>query len=102
MTPQEGQWIPEPLWRQKRNLAAIEFLRALNIEVYSAFPDTMTIAEESTAWPQVSRPVYIGGLGFGFKWNMGWMHDVLSYMSKDPVFRSFNHNQITFSMVYRL
>src|SRR5262249_40888511 len=76
------------------------FLRALNQEVYSAFPDAMMIAEESTAWPQVSRPVYVGGLGFGLKWNMGWMHDMLGYMSQDPVFRSYHHNQITFSLIY--
>jgi 1,4-alpha-glucan branching enzyme len=95
----EGEWIPNRYggWE---NIEAIEFLRALNEEVYSAFPDVMIIAEESTAWPQVSRPVYLGGLGFGLKWNMGWMHDMLGYMSEDPIYRSYHHNQITFSLLY--
>ena len=95
----EGEWIPNR-YGGRENIEAIEFLRALNEEVYSTFPDAMMIAEESTAWPQVSRPVYVGGLGFGLKWNMGWMHDMLGYMSQDPVFRSYHHNQITFSLVY--
>lgn len=94
-----GEWIPNR-YGGKENLEAIEFLRSLNEHVYEAFPDVMTIAEESTAWPQVSRPNYVGGLGFGFKWNMGWMHDMLDYMSQDSVFRSYHHNQITFSLVY--
>ena len=72
----------------------------MNEQVYAAFPDAMMIAEESTAWPMVSRPAYLGGLGFGFKWNMGWMHDMLDYMSQDPVFRSYHHNKITFSLLY--
>jgi len=72
----------------------------LNEEVYKHYPDVQTIAEESTAWPMVSRPLYVGGLGFGLKWDMGWMHDTLSYMSKDPIFRRFNHNQLTFRMLY--
>jgi len=96
---QEGQWIPNR-YGGRENLEAIHFLRALNEQVYAAFPTAMTIAEESTAWPQVSRPTYLGGLGFGFKWNMGWMHDVLNYMSQDPVFRSYRQNEITFSIVY--
>jgi 1,4-alpha-glucan branching enzyme len=95
----EGQWIPNR-FGGKENLDAIQFLRELNEHVYSAFPDVMMIAEESTAWPMVSRPTYLGGLGFGSKWNMGWMHDTLAYMSLDPVFRSYSHNYITFSLMY--
>jgi 1,4-alpha-glucan branching enzyme len=95
----DGEWIPNR-YGGKENIEAIEFLRSFNEQVYAAFPHVITIAEESTAWPQVSRPNYVGGLGFGFKWNMGWMHDVLEYMSQDPVFRSYHHNQITFSLVY--
>jgi len=95
----EDQWIPNR-YGGKENLDAIHFLRALNERVYAAFPDAMMIAEESTAWPQVSRPIYVGGLGFGLKWNMGWMHDVMDYMSQDPVFRSYHHNEITFGLVY--
>ena len=95
----EGQWIPNR-YGGKENLDAIHFLRKLNEHVYEAYPDAMTVAEESTAWPQVSRPTYVGGLGFGLKWNMGWMHDVLDYLSQDPVFRSYHHNQILFSLLY--
>jgi 1,4-alpha-glucan branching enzyme len=95
----EGEWIPNR-YGGRENIEAIHFLRLLNEHVYAAFPDVMMIAEESTAWPQVSRPTYVGGLGFGLKWNMGWMHDVLDYMSKDPLFRSYDHNKITFSLVY--
>jgi 1,4-alpha-glucan branching enzyme len=95
----EGQWIPNR-FGGKENLDAVHFLRTLNEHVYGAYPDTMMIAEESTSWPQVSRPIYLGGLGFGLKWNMGWMHDVLSYMSQDPVYRNYHHNEITFSLVY--
>ncbi len=95
----EGQWIPNE-YGGKENIEAIHFLRTLNEEVYAAFPDVLMIAEESTSWPQVSRPTYIGGLGFGLKWNMGWMHDVLDYMSQDPVFRSYRHSQITFGLLY--
>src|SRR6266550_4170882 len=95
----EGEWIPNR-YGGKENIEAIHFLREVNEQVYAAFPDALMIAEESTAWPQVSRPTYVGGLGFGFKWNMGWMHDVLSYMSTDPVFRSYHHNEITFSLIY--
>jgi 1,4-alpha-glucan branching enzyme len=94
-----GRWIPNR-YGGKENLEAVHFLRAVNEHVYAAFPDVQMIAEESTAWPQVSRPTYLGGLGFGLKWNMGWMHDVLNYMSLDPVFRSFHHNEITFSLMY--
>jgi len=95
----EGEWIPNR-YGGKENIEAIEFVRTLNEEVYGAFPDVMMVAEESTAWPQVSRPAYLGGLGFGLKWNMGWMHDMLSYMSEDPIHRSYHHNQITFSLLY--
>jgi 1,4-alpha-glucan branching enzyme len=95
----EGQWIPNR-YGGKENIDAIHFLRALNEHVYAAFPDVTMIAEESTSWPQVSRPTYVGGLGFGLKWNMGWMHDTLDYMSLNPVFRNFHHNEITFSLVY--
>jgi 1,4-alpha-glucan branching enzyme len=95
----DGEWIPNR-YGGKENIEALEFLRSFNEQVYAAFPSVMTIAEESTAWPQVSRPNYVGGLGFGLKWNMGWMHDMLEYMSQDPVFRSYHHNQITFSLVY--
>jgi len=95
----QGQWVPNR-YGGKENIEAIHFLRAVNEQVYAAFPDALMIAEESTAWPQVSRPTYVGGLGFGFKGNMGWMHDVLTYMSTDPVFRSYHHNEITFSLMY--
>jgi 1,4-alpha-glucan branching enzyme len=95
----EGEWIPNR-YGGKENIDAIHFIRALNEHVYATFPDAIMIAEESTAWPQVSRPTYVGGLGFGVKWNMGWMHDVLDYMSNDPIFRSYQHNKITFSLVY--
>jgi 1,4-alpha-glucan branching enzyme len=94
-----GEWIPNR-HGGKENLEAIHFLRTLSERIYEAFPDVMMIAEESTAWPQVSRPTYVGGLGFGFKWNMGWMHDVLDYMAQDPILRSYHHNQVTFSLVY--
>jgi 1,4-alpha-glucan branching enzyme len=95
----EGEWVPNR-YGGKENLEAIQFLRAVNERVYESFPDVMMIAEESTAWPQVSRPVYLGGLGYGLKWNMGWMHDMLDYMSQDSILRSYHHNQITFSLVY--
>jgi len=94
-----GDWIPNQ-YGGKENIEAIDFLRRLNAEVYKHYPDVQTIAEESTAWGMVSRPTYVGGLGFGLKWDMGWMHDTLLYMSKDPVFRRFHHNDITFRMLY--
>lgn len=96
---QTGEWIPN---RQggRENLEALEFIRQCNQLIYERFPDVQMIAEESTAWPMVSRPVSMGGLGFGMKWNMGWMHDTLVYMSKDPVYRKHHHNQITFSIWY--
>jgi 1,4-alpha-glucan branching enzyme len=84
----------------RENTEAVYFLRKLNESVYERYPDVQTIAEESTAWPMVSRPVYLGGLGFGMKWNMGWMHDTLKYFSNDPVYRKFNHGMLTFSLIY--
>jgi 1,4-alpha-glucan branching enzyme len=95
----EGEWIPNR-FGQRENLEAIEFLRFLNESAYRDFPDVQTIAEESTAWPLVSRPVHLGGLGFGMKWNMGWMHDTLEYFKEDPVFRKYHHDALTFSLVY--
>jgi len=95
----EGQWIPNQ-YGGKENLDAIHFLRELNRRVYGEYLDVMMVAEESTAWPQVTRPTFLGGLGFSFKWNMGWMHDMLDYMSKDAIFRSYSHNRITFSLMY--
>jgi 1,4-alpha-glucan branching enzyme len=94
-----GQWLPNKFGGNE-NLEAIDFLRRFNIEVYKEHPDVQTIAEESTSWPLVSRPTYLGGLGFGMKWDMGWMHDTLSYMSKDPVHRRFEHHQLTFRALY--
>ena len=95
----EGQWEPNE-FGGRENLEAIDFLRRLNTAVYGAYPDVQTIAEESTAWPMVSRPTYVGGLGFGMKWDMGWMHDTLDYMHHDPVHRKFHHNELTFRAVY--
>jgi len=95
----EGEWIPNQ-HGGRENLEAIEFLRQFNTEIYKRHGDVQTIAEESTAWPMVSRPTYVGGLGFGMKWDMGWMHDTLEYMSHDPVYRKYHHNQLSFRMVY--
>jgi 1,4-alpha-glucan branching enzyme len=95
----EGEWIPNE-HGGRENTGAIEFLEKLNEAVYRSHPDVQTIAEESTSWPMVSRPIYIGGLGFGMKWNMGWMHDTLDYFSKDPLYRKYHHNQLTFSIWY--
>ena len=94
-----GQWIPN-VYGGRENLDAIYFLKRFNEVCYERFPGIMTIAEESTAWPGVSRPTYLGGLGFGFKWNMGWMHDFLEYMSLDSIFRRYHHGNITFSLLY--
>jgi 1,4-alpha-glucan branching enzyme len=94
-----GEWIPNELGGRE-NLRAVEFLRALNTAVYASYPGVQTIAEESTAWPAVSRPVDVGGLGFGLKWDMGWMHDTLQYLSKDPIYRTYQHDTITFRMLY--
>ncbi|MCU0982559.1 MAG: 1,4-alpha-glucan branching protein GlgB [Pirellulaceae bacterium] len=95
----EGEWIPNR-FGGRENLDAIDFLRNMNTQIYAKHPDVITIAEESTAWPMVSRPLYVGGLGFGAKWDMGWMHDTLEYVSQDPVYRKYRHDQITFRMVY--
>jgi len=95
----DGEWIPN-VDGGNENYEAISLLRWMNEEVYRHFPGAMTIAEESTSFPKVSRPVFEDGLGFGFKWNMGWMHDSLHYISKDPAYRLYHHNDITFSMVY--
>jgi len=95
----QGEWLPNKFGGNE-NLEAIDFLRRFNIEVYKEHPDVQTIAEESTSWPLVSRPTYLGGLGFGMKWDMGWMHDTLSYISKDPVHRRFEHHQLTFRALY--
>lgn len=94
-----GEWIPNRHGGNE-NLEAIQFLRELNIAIYGAYPDAVTIAEESTAWPGVSRPTFMGGLGFGQKWMMGWMHDTLMYLRKDPIHRKFHQNDITFSIIY--
>lgn len=94
-----NEWIPN-IYGGKENLEAIEFIKILNKSVHEHFPGVVTIAEESTSWPMVTRPVEVGGLGFDYKWNMGWMHDTLQYFSKDPIFRKYHHNEISFSMWY--
>ena len=95
----EGEWIPNK-YGGRENLEAIDFIKKLNETAYANFPDIQMIAEESTAWPMVSRPTYSGGLGFGMKWNMGWMHDTLSYFSRDPIYRKYHHQELTFSLLY--
>ena len=95
----KDSWIPNE-YGGRENLEAIAFLKKLNEAVYQYYPDTQTIAEESTAWPMVSRPTYVGGLGFGMKWDMGWMHDTLQYMSRNPVHRKYHQNEMTFRMLY--
>jgi 1,4-alpha-glucan branching enzyme len=95
----DGEWIPNE-HGEKENIEAITFIKRFNEAVYQSHPDAQTIAEESTAWPMVSRPVYLGGLGFGMKWNMGWMHDTLDYFSNDPLYRKYHHHQLTFSIWY--
>jgi len=96
---QPGEWIANQ-YGGREHLEAVNFLRQLNAAVYAEEPGTITVAEESTAWPLVSRPTYVGGLGFTFKWNMGWMHDMLEYMHFDPIYRRYHHNDITFSLMY--
>jgi len=95
----EGKWIPNQ-YGGRENLEAIGLLRQFNHEIYREAPDVQTIAEESTAWPMVSKPVYLGGIGFGMKWDMGWMHDTLKYLSNDPVFRKYHHQEMTFRAMY--
>jgi len=95
----EGEWVPNR-YGGRENLEAIEFLKKLNESVYGRFPNILMIAEESTAWPGVTRPVYLGGLGFGLKWNMGWMNDFLEYITKDPVHRKYHHGNLTFGLLY--
>lgn len=94
-----GEWIPNQ-YGGRENLEAIDFLRRLNAEAFKEHPDIQTFAEESTAWPMVSKPTYLGGLGFGLKWDMGWMHDTLEYFSHDPIHRGYHHNRLTFRMLY--
>ncbi len=95
----DGEWVPNR-YGGRENLDAIEFLKGVNATVHESAPGALTIAEESTAWPGVSRPVDDGGLGFDFKWNMGWMHDTLSYMAEEPVYRKYHHHHMTFGLHY--
>jgi 1,4-alpha-glucan branching enzyme len=95
----DGEWLPNK-YGGRENLEAIDFLREMNAMVHERFPGALTIAEESTAWPMVSRPTYVGGLGFSMKWNMGWMNDTLAYMQQDPVYRRYHHNNLTFGQLY--
>ncbi|MFA5054716.1 MAG: 1,4-alpha-glucan branching protein GlgB [Dehalococcoidia bacterium] len=95
----KDEWIPN-IYGGNENIDAISFLRRFNEETYRCHPDVQTVAEESTAWPMVSRPTYVGGLGFGMKWDMGWMHDMLQYISRDPIHRKYHHNNLTFRMLY--
>ncbi len=95
----EGEWLPNK-YGGRENLDAIDFLKELNIMIHDEFPGALTLAEESTSWPMVSRPVYLGGLGFSMKWNMGWMNDTLAYMKHDPIHRRYHHNQLTFGQLY--
>ncbi len=95
----DGEWAPNQ-YGGRENLDAISFLQEVNATCYKRVPGITMIAEESTAWPGVTRPVYLGGLGFGFKWNMGWMHDTLDYLSHDPIYRQYHHNEMTFSLIY--
>jgi 1,4-alpha-glucan branching enzyme len=95
----EGEWIPNR-YGGRENLEAVDFIRRFNLEAYRAHPGIQTIAEESTAWPMTTKPTYVGGLGFGYKWDMGWMHDTLKYMSMDPIFRKYHHNELTFRSLY--
>jgi 1,4-alpha-glucan branching enzyme len=95
----DGEWLPN-VYGGRENLDAVAFLQEMNATVYKRVPGVVTVAEESTAWPGVTRPTHLGGLGFGFKWNMGWMHDTLGYVAREPIHRQFHHHEMTFSMVY--
>jgi 1,4-alpha-glucan branching enzyme len=95
----DGEWLPN-VYGGRENLDAVAFLQEMNATVYKRVPGVVTVAEESTAWPGVTRPTHLGGLGFGFKWNMGWMHDTLGYIAREPVYRQYHHHEMTFSMVY--
>src|SRR5262249_9821899 len=95
----EGEWVPNQ-YGGRENLDAIAFLRRFNETVYKEYPDVVTVAEESTAWPQEWRPTYLGGLGFGYKWDMGWMHDTLGYLAREPIHRKYHHDRLTFRMLY--
>src|SRR5207244_3002912 len=95
----EGEWIPNQ-YGGHENIEAVQFIRRMNEEIYRRFPDVQTIAEESTSWAMVSRPTWIGGLGFGMKWDMGWMHDTLEYMKRDPIHRKYHHHLLTFRGLY--
>ena len=95
----EGEWVPNR-YGGLENLEAVHFIKQLNETVYARYPGVAMIAEESTAWPGVSRPTYLGGLGFGFKWNMGWMNDALDYIEQEPIHRKYHHDQLTFGLVY--
>jgi len=96
---QQGEWVPNQ-YGGRENLEAVEFLKKSNHLVHTEYPGALTVAEESTAWPLVTRPPYLGGLGFSFKWNMGWMHDTLNFFKRDPVFRRYHQNDLTFAMLY--
>jgi 1,4-alpha-glucan branching enzyme len=96
---QDGEWEPN-VYGGRENLEAVQFLQEMNATAYRRVPGVITIAEESTSWPGVTRPTHLGGLGFGFKWNMGWMHDTLAYISHPPIYRQYHHNEMTFAMVY--
>ena len=96
---EEGEWLPNE-YGGRENLEAVQFLQEMNATVYKRVPGIVTIAEESTTWPGVTRPTHLGGLGFGFKWNMGWMHDSLGYIGRDPIYRQYHHSEMTFSLVY--
>ena len=96
---EQGQWIPNK-YGGRENLEAVAFIKRFNELVHQESPDVLTFAEESTDWPMVSRPTFVGGLGFDLKWNMGWMHDMLEYMQKEPVHRKYHHHHLTFSLLY--
>ena len=95
----QGEWVPNR-FGGREDLEAVAFLKEFNELLHAREPGVISAAEESTAWPGVSRPTYVGGLGFGFKWNMGWMHDTLGYFEREPIHRRFHHHELTFSLVY--